>query len=269
MNKNYKIQHTKGFVRERGLMKKQITILLMVLTFTAIASCGQSQNNNKPLNKVITNTKTVTNDEIKEQQRLYFDTTFVVNKHTFKFVIKNTNEDDITITFIRNLKEIKTDTLQSFGNYELTDFNKDGNSDLLLTYFGNNSSYDLYLFDVKTNEFKNLEGFDRFPEAIQLKTNPKYYYSYHRVGCADMNWVSDLFYIDNFKTIQIGHIYGQGCDYEVKENPQVIEIFKVLGNNEENKKLIKKHPYEKIVPENGDKWDFIEKYWNNNYKKFN
>jgi hypothetical protein len=175
------------------------------------------------------------------------------------------------VTFIRNSKKIKTDTLQSdgLGGFEFTDFNKGRNSDILFNYRGNISTYDLYLFDNKTNEFKNLEGFGRFPEAIQLKTNPKYYYSYHRAGCADMNWVSDLFYIDNFKTIQIGHIYGQGCDYEVKENPQVIEIYKVLGNNEENKKTIKNLPYIKNISENGDKWDFIEKYWNNNYGKFN
>lgn len=250
---------------------KQVITLLIVLTLTVITSCGQSQDNNKSFKKVIVSTKTVTSNEIKNQQRHYFDTTFVVNKKTFKFVINDINEDEATLTFIRNSKNIKTDTLQSvgLGGFEFTDFNKDGNPDILFTYIGNNSSYDIYLFDNKTDEFKNLDGFDRFPEAIQLKVNPKYYYSYHRAGCADMNWVSDLFYIDNFKTIQIGHIYGQGCDFEVKENPQIIEIYKVLRNDEENKKLIKNLPYIKNIPKFGDKWKFIEKYWNNNYEKFN
>lgn len=83
-----------------------------------------------------------------------------------------------------------------------------------------------------------------------------------------MNWVSDLFKIENFKAIQLGHIRGQGCDFEVKENPQVIEIYKVSDNNEEKSKLLKKLPYLKFIPDFGDKWNFIEEYWNRNYKKF-
>lgn len=250
---------------------KQISTLLILLILTIITSCGQGQDKNKSLKIITVDTKTVTNNKIKNQQGHYFDTTFAVNKQTFKFVINDINEDEVTMTFIRNSKNIKTDTLQSagLGGFEFTDFNKDGNPDISFYYIGNNSSYDLYLFDNKTNEFKSLEGFDRFSESIQLETNPKYYYSYRRAGCADMDWVSDLFYIDNFKTIQIGHIYGQGCDFEVKENPQVIEIYKVLVNNEENKELIKKLHYKKNIPNFGDKWKFIEKYWNNNYGKFN
>lgn len=250
---------------------KQFTTLLILLALTVFISCGQSQDNNKSLKKITAKTKIVTSNEVKTQQGHYFDTTFVANRQTFKFVINDINEDEVTLTFIRNSKKIKIDTLQSsgLGGFEFTDFNKDGNPDILFTYIGNNSSYDLFLFDNRTNEFNNLEGFDRFSEAIQLKTNPKYYYSYQKAGCADMNWVSDLFYIENFKIIQIGHIYGQGCDFEVKENPQVIEIYRILVNNEENKKLIKKLPYKKNIPKFGDKWNFIEKYWNNNYGEFN
>lgn len=37
------------------------------------------------------------------------------------------------------------------------------------------------------------------------------------------------------RQISISGIYGQGCEF-VEENPQVIEIFKITGNNEENKK---------------------------------
>jgi hypothetical protein len=83
-----------------------------------------------------------------------------------------------------------------------------------------------------------------------------------------MKWVSDLFRINDFKIIQPGHIDGQGCDFEVKENPQVVKIYKATNNNEEKSKLIEKLPYLKFIPEFGDKWDFIEKYWNKNYAKF-
>lgn len=83
-----------------------------------------------------------------------------------------------------------------------------------------------------------------------------------------MNWVSDFFKIQNFKIIQLGHIDGQGCDFEVKKNPQVINIYKVIDNKEENGKLVEKLPYLKFIPKFEDKWDFIEKYWNKNYKQF-
>jgi hypothetical protein len=250
---------------------KQIITLFLVLTLTVITSCRQNQDNNKPFKKELINAKTVTNSNNTKQQNHYFDTTFVVNKKTFKFVIKDINEDEVALTFIRDSKNIKSDTLYSvgLGAFEFTDFNKDGNLDILFTYIGNNSSYDIYLFDNKTDEFKKIDGFDRFPDAIQLKVNPKYYYSYHRAGCADMNWVSDLFYIDNFKTIQIGHIYGQGCDFNEKENPQMIEIYKILENEKENEKLIEKFSYLKNISKFGDKWSFIEEYWNSNYGKFN
>lgn len=249
---------------------KPFKALLIILTLKIITSCGQGQNSNESLEKIGVDTKTLPSNEIKEKQKHYFDTTFVVNKQTFKFVMDDINEDEVKLTFIRNSKKIKTDTLQSvgLGGSEFTDFNKDGNTDIMFTYIGNNSSYELYLFDNKANEFKILEGFDRFGEAIQLKSNPKYYYTYQRAGCSDIDWVSDLFYIDNFKTIQVGYIYGQGCDFEVKENPQVILIYKVLANSEENKQLINELPYIKNIPKFGDKWSFIEKYWNNNYEKF-
>ncbi len=199
------------------------------------------------------------------------DTSFIINKQTFRFQTKEVNAESVRLKIFRNSKMIKIDTLDAGGlsDLEFPDFDNDGNKDILLTYMGNNFTYYLYLFDKTNNEFKFVEGFDRFPEAMQLKTNPKYYYSYHRAGCADMNWVSDLFYIDNFKTIYIGHIYGQGCDFKVKENPQVIEIYKITDNKEENEKLLEKLPYIKNIPKFGDKWDYIKKYWNSNYGKFN
>ncbi|MBU1009703.1 MAG: hypothetical protein KKD74_06170 [Bacteroidetes bacterium] len=199
------------------------------------------------------------------------DTLFVINLQTFRFQTNNVNDDQVTLTIFRNSEIIKTDTLYAGGltNLQFPDFDNDGNKDIMLTYMGNNFTYLLYLFDNTNNEFKFIEGFDRFPDAMQLKTNPKYYYSYHRAGCADLNWVSDLFYIDNFKSKHIGHIYGQGCDFEVIENPQVIKIFKITDNKGENKKQIEELPYLKNIPDFGDKWDYIEKYWNENYEKFN
>jgi hypothetical protein len=196
--------------------------------------------------------------------------TIVVHKKTFIVKTEQITEEQVLLTVNHDSKTILSDKIDAGGLTKLKfiDFDKDGNKDIFLTYMGNNFTYQLYLFDKTKNNFKFVKGFDRFPEAIQLKSNPKYYYSYSRAGCADLNWVSDLFYIDNFKTIHIGHIDGQGCDFEVQNNPQVIEIFKIKDNTEKKMKLINKLPYLKFVPNFGDKWDFMKKYWNANYLKF-
>ena len=94
----------------------------------------------------------------------------------------------------RDSNIIIEDTLSSTDfPLKYLDFDKDKNVDIIVTYGGNNFTYLLYQFDHINNTFKNVEGFDRFPQSIQLKANPKYYYSYHRAGCADYNWVSDLY----------------------------------------------------------------------------
>lgn len=66
----------------------------------------------------------------------------------------------------------------------------------------------------------------------------------------------------------MGHIYGQGCNFEVKQNPQVIEIYKVTNNDERKGKLISKLRYLKYIGHFDDKWDFIKNYWTKNYQKF-
>ena len=199
-----------------------------------------------------------------------FDTTLVNSKMTFQIKTKGINSNLLLLSSTSGSSTTLIDTIDSGGLRYIKhpDFNKDGNADILIDYYGNNSTYYLYLFDPMTNKFVEIENYSSFPDAVQLKSNPNYYYSYHRAGCADMNWVSDFFKIQDFKLIQLGHIYGQGCDFEVKNNPQVIEVYKVQDNDEEKGKLIGKLPYLKFIPEFGDKWDFIEKYWNKNYMKF-
>lgn len=42
----------------------------------------------------------------------------------------------------------------------------------------------------------------------------------------------------------------------------------MLNSDTNEKKLMKKLPYKKHIKEFGDKWDFIEQYWAENYKAF-
>lgn len=202
-------------------------------------------------------------------QNRFFDTTLSHSKTKISVQIKSLNKDYILLTITNNSKVLISDTLSTAAsNPEFIDFNKDSNQDIMFSFIGNNATYRLYLFDTKNKTFKNVKGFDKFPYAVQLKSNPKFYYSYHRAGCADMNWVSDLFTIENFSTVHKGHIYGQGCDYEIETYPQKIEIYKILNNNKDNTKVFEKLDYSKHIAEFGEKWDFIKSYWNKNYSKF-
>ena len=199
-----------------------------------------------------------------------FDTTLKVNDHNFQIKVRDLNDELSLLTVVSNSDTALVDTVYgpAIAYFKYPDFNSDGNLDILFDYFGNNSTYILYLFDVSSNHFVNINRYSEFPDSRHVETNPNYYYSYHRAGCADMNWVSDLFTIENFKIIHLGHIYGQGCDADTANEPQVIDIYRIPDNNENAKILVEQLPYLKFIPEFGDKWNFIEKYWNSNYPKF-
>ena len=199
-----------------------------------------------------------------------FDTTFKSNKQALHFSIKDLDSNFALLTSTYASRIALHDTIDSRGlaSIHFPDFNNDTYADILISYLGNNPTYFLYLFDPITKQFKSIDGYMKYPDAIQLKANSKFYYSYHRAGCADLNWVSDLFKIIDFKIIQVGHIYGQGCNFEVRQNPQVIEIYKVTNNDEGKAKLISKLPYLKYIGHFDNKWDFIKNFWNKNYQKF-
>jgi hypothetical protein len=202
-------------------------------------------------------------------QNHYFDSIIKIKNVQYKVKVRGLQEDSCQVTVSSLKKKILFQkNFENVWSIDYHDFNHDGNPDIKLLYMGQNWWYELYLYDPKTKTFREVEGFIRFPDSLPLKANPKYYYSYHRSGCADMNWVSDLFRIDGFKTIQIGHLEGQGCDFKVKENPQTVKIYKVLHNDYNKIKLLKTLPYLKYVKRFNNKWAFDEKYWNRNYKKF-
>ncbi len=203
-------------------------------------------------------------------QDISFDTILVNNKVSFLIKTKPIDSASLLLISTSGTQTTVIDTIQSDGlaYIKYPDFNKDGYADILIDYYGNNPTYFLYLFDPATNRFKAIHNYMHYPNAVQLKTNPQYYYSYHRAGCADMNWVSDLFKIEDFKITHLGRISGNGCDADPKEEPQIILVYKVKKNDEQLVDLIEKLPYLKHIPRFGYKWTFIQKYWNKNYTKF-
>jgi hypothetical protein len=148
------------------------------------------------------------------------------------------------------------------SSLQFVDFNRDGYKDLLVDYFTNVPDiWSLILFDVRSKSFIKVDKFENFPAAIRI-SHTNLYYSYHRSGCADMTWDSDLFIIDHFKAVAIGNINGTACNNQDKEDG--IYISKVRGDKLE---LYKKLPIS-TLSEFDDKWGFIKQYWQRHYHEF-
>ncbi|MBK6622611.1 MAG: hypothetical protein IPG32_17710 [Saprospirales bacterium] len=193
-------------------------------------------------------------------QRISYDSTFQSNGLEFR-VQQIQLEKYMSILKITNGERIVLeDTLDFFTDLQLIDFNDDKSIDIQIRFMGNVDTQSLYLFDFSKNRFQKVVGFEKFPEAKRVKISEELYYSYHRSGCADNYWTSDLFKINDFNTTQLGKIFGEGC-----EDPMQVKVYKI-GQNK--KDLVETLPY-KVVEENRDnKWGFIADYWAKNYKRF-
>ena len=151
-----------------------------------------------------------------------------------------------------------------YFDWEFKDFNKDGYLDVMLTYSSNTPSVlDLFIYSPAKEKFREIKNFKKFPEPELIK-GTKFYYSYHKSGCADMNWDSDLFYIENFTAIRIGNIAGRQCNNRDKVKDAVY-IHKVYGDKQ---RLFKTLPIEAIWKYKDFKWGFIKEYWAKHYKLF-
>ncbi|CUV65602.1 hypothetical protein BN3087_390053 [Sulfurovum sp. enrichment culture clone C5] len=161
------------------------------------------------------------------------------------------NQEKISILNSKNENIFTKNIDCTFINFE--DFNKDGYKDLTAN---TTTTQNLIVYSPKTKKFNFIEDFSNFPNATNIdKTNK--YYSYHRSGCADMLWDSDLFYIKDNKAIQLGNIHGDECELNT------ISINK--SDNQKDMKIISTQILEKY--KNG-KFGFIDSYWKEHNKEF-
>jgi hypothetical protein len=156
--------------------------------------------------------------------------------------------------------------LKHSGDYftwEFKDFNKDGYKDIYLDKGGNTPErFDLLLYVPSTKSFRQIKDLEYFPAPENIN-GTKYYYSYHRSGCADMNWDSDLFYIKDYKAVRLANISGREC-----ENSGIKDGLYVSKFRAEKKIIIKTLPIDTIRTYKENKWGFIKAYWTKNYKLF-
>jgi hypothetical protein len=238
-------------------MNKPILSVLLLL-FLIACNDQKAPQNTAPQKKSITADSSARDSE---DYPLVSDT-LKIDKQIFFVIQPDPRSDDgRNLCVLNELNDtVYVHTRQGSNGFELEDFDRDGNLDIRIRYISNPGGLsELVMFDKKHKTFKDIGDFSDFfsPEKVE---NTKFWYSYHRSGCADSNWDSDLFYIKNFKAIKAGNISGRGCEGETKNG---IFIYRVKGKKEI---LVEEHLREASFYE--DKWDFIEHYWKSNYKKF-
>ncbi|QEE49501.1 hypothetical protein FUA48_07870 [Flavobacterium alkalisoli] len=222
-------------------MKKTLLLLCIVSFF----SC-----NNK---SVIFNSLSSSEDD----EKINCDT-ILNNNHVFKICMGiNAN------IFILKDNDTIYKHPEWVNSYEVKDFNEDGYKDIIFYYMSNYPLEKIYLFDKSHNLFRLVKNSDSHPESVKIKGSDLYY-SYNRRGCADLNWDSDLYYIKEFEIHKIGNITGIGCERDDDEIKNGIYIYKTKKDSIQT--LIQYIPRDSGYY--GDKWEFIEKYWNENYKNF-
>jgi len=152
---------------------------------------------------------------------------------------------------------------EMFPDFRFEDFNHDGFDDIRVFYMGNVPGFEnLILYDPLLKRFKIVDGFNNFPDPERIK-GTKFYYSYVRAGCADLNWVSNLFYLSDFQAVHIATIYGEGCvDARSKKGMYIYKI------DNDAKKLTKKLSIDIIENYKDYKWGFLKSYWSKHYKEF-
>lgn len=238
-------------------MKKQLGIILLIF----LIACNSRTSDNTIENTQVVSSETKSNLQQQDTAGIQIDTLLINNQQ----YIQKLKDDKFNC-----LLSMKGDTIVKSEDYyfevKFLDIDEDGYKDIRVFVVSNTPNQcDNYLFDKKLKTFKLIENCDL---DIQKIKGTQFYYSYNRGGCSDMNWESHLSKIKNNELVNYGYIYGQGCDFKIKENPQSIEIYKIIDSQKDEKKLIKSLPYLKHIYKHVDKWDFIKRYWKQNFKTF-
>ena len=238
------------FIAKRCTPLKNTIEILIIVILILFNSCKKDLNESEK--------NIVDQTETQQEEQFYFDCKKqLVNGIEFEACIKRPG-----IFTIKNSdgKLVYSHEDNPF-DFEFSDFNGDGYSDIKMNYVSNTPGIqELLLFDVNSNEFREVKLFNKYPNSKKVK-NSNIYYSYHGNGCADNDWGSELFKIVGNNIIELGKIQGLGC---LENDKNGIYIYKINGSKKELLKYNKrKQGYWK------EKWDFIEVYWTENKTKFN
>jgi hypothetical protein len=184
-----------------------------------------------------------------------FDSTIILGK-TYRGL--GTNENKLVV--LNSGGDTILDQADMYFDFEFADFNGDSLDDIVVHRLTNVGGIkDLLLFDKARLNFTLVDGFERFPDPQKIP-GTDYYYSYHRSGCADAFWDSDLFYLQDFKAILLANISGNECEGE-----KGIIVSKIVNGE---KRTFEKHTLDVLDKYSDHKWGFIADYWSRNYYRF-
>jgi hypothetical protein len=237
-------------------MNTKLRMIFVIL----FASCNSTPSN-ETINKLSGSKSKIKNLSQKQDTiKISYDTLQINNGR----YIQGSSENKFNF-----LLSIEGDTIVKkedfYSKAVFLDINEDGYDDIRIYFFSNlPNECDNYLFSTKTKTFKHIENCDLDIKKIK---GTDFYFSYNKLSCSDMNWESYLCKIENNVVVNYGYIYGQGCDSKL-EKSKTIEIYKITPECPNKRKLIKSIPYLKHIPKFEEKWDFIERYWKQNYKEF-
>ncbi|WP_061218118.1 hypothetical protein [Leptospira weilii] len=178
---------------------------------------------------------------------------YIVRLDDSGFSVVNSKGNRILSLPLKDSEGIKT--------FEFKDFNKDGYEDIFLEWSNLfvNDLRSLYLFIPSSGKFRKIKDFF-IPAPTPLK-GTKLFYSYYQAGCANYDWKSGLFSIENYRTVEIGIIEGNGCEIQNSR----IDIYKIKANQ---KVLLESLALDTIENHQDNKFEFIKEYWTKNYRKF-
>lgn len=212
-----------------------------------------------------------------------FDDTVSINNHEFRFVVEKNNvtrSDSFELIISKDGEKIQNDYL--FLDSEIVDFldvNNDGYRDIKLTESNN---YDTcaknynpaqyYLFDPKINSFRKINT--KFNSWYMSKLHSDYYMEREYNPCKGVSKYY-LFKLENYEPVYKGYIdFGyndeKGNDnLHYKDGKQVVYIYK--GSTLIETLFVDEGTYSgstKYIKSSQSYYFDEEKYFNENYKKF-
>lgn len=202
--------------------------------------------------------------------QVFFDTTFVLYNHTFKLDFIEISDRDWMMTLLRDNEKVLIDTLplENIVNIDVSDVNMDGNKDILFQSGRLIPVSTLYLYNAPKNSFQKVEGFDHYQGIVRIDGNDTCFFSYDKIGCRNLNWMSTLFYVQGFRTIPIAKMYGNACDSLSDETLKVIRVFRVPKDYLSGEIFMEQMPYSKTIKRNEQKFEFLKQYWNQHLSLF-
>jgi hypothetical protein len=191
------------------------------------------------------------------------------------FLVSDTGQADGVAFFVHAdtdtlLVVQRNDTVFRFhgptNGLTVRDLDEDGNDDIILHHVTNVPGIEeVVRYSSQRGRFVEVVGFTSFPASEQIE-GTGLFYSYHRSGCADLNWDSDLFYLQDTAAVRIGNMHGEGCEDVSVPMIRVSKFPDALVP--ERSVQVDSMTFDPTCSGSQSKWGIIEEYWTSNWRTF-